>query len=57
MTRYFVRVDVEVEADDPRLIPVELEGRMLDGTTRPPGVRVDSANVITVHEQLEQEHD
>jgi hypothetical protein len=57
VTRYFVRVDVEVEADDPRLISVELEGRMLDGTTRPPGVRVDSANVITVHEQLEQEHD
>jgi hypothetical protein len=53
--RYFVRLDVEVETDDQRLIPVELEGRLLDGATRPPGVRVANATVITIHEQLEDE--
>lgn len=51
MARFFVRVDVEVEADDPRLVPVEIEGRLLDGTTRPPGVRVERANVVAVHLQ------
>ena len=55
MPRYFVRVDVEVETDDQRLIPVELEGRLLDAATRPPGVRVANATVITMHEQVEEE--
>jgi hypothetical protein len=53
--RFFVRVDVEVETDDQRLIPVELEGRLLDAVTRPPGVRVANATVITIHEQVEAE--
>ena len=53
--RYFVRVDVEVETDDQRLIPVELEGRLLDAATRPPGVRVANATVITMHEQVEED--
>jgi hypothetical protein len=46
-----VRVEVQVETDDERLIPVELEGRLLDGTSRPPGLRVDNAIVVSVHEQ------
>lgn len=48
MARYYVRVDIEVEADDPRLVTVEIEGRLLDGTTRPPGVRVERATVVAV---------
>ena len=55
MPRYFVKIDVEVEAEDQRLITVELEGRLLDGTTRPPGVRVANATVVAVHEQPERE--
>lgn len=57
MARYFVKVDVEVEADDQRLIVVEIQGRLLDGTTRPPGVRVENAVVVTVQEQSEQGRD
>jgi len=53
LTRYFVKVEVEVEADDRRLVPVELEGRLLDGTTRPPGVRVENATVVAIHEEPE----
>ena len=55
MTRYFVRVEVEVETEDRRLVSVELEGRLLDGTTRPPGVRVANASVVAVHELPEAE--
>jgi hypothetical protein len=51
VTRYFVKVEVEVEAEDRRLVTVELEGRLLDGTTRPPGVRVDNASVVAIHEE------
>ena len=54
VTRYFVRVEVEVEADDRRLVTVELEGRLLDGTSRPPGVRVDNATVVAIHEEPER---
>lgn len=53
--RYFVKIDAVVEAEDQRLVTVELEGRLLDGTTRPPGVRVDQALVVTVLEQPERE--
>jgi hypothetical protein len=49
--RYFVKVELEVEADDPRLVTVELEGRLLDNTSRPPGVRVDRAHVVAIHAQ------
>ena len=55
VARYFVKIDVVVEAEDQRLVTVELEGRLLDGTTRPPGVRVEQAHVITVLEQPERE--
>jgi hypothetical protein len=48
--RYFVRVEVEAEAEDRRLVTVELEGRLLDGTGRPPGVRVARASVVSIHE-------
>ncbi len=53
--RYFVKIDAVVEAADQRLVTVELEGRLLDGTTRPPGVRVEQALVVAVHEQPERE--
>ncbi len=53
--RYYVKVDVEVEADDKRLVTVELQGRLLDNTTRPPGLRVENALVIAIHEQPEPE--
>jgi hypothetical protein len=55
VTRYFVKVEVQVESDDRRLVPVELEGRLLDGTTRPPGVRVENATVVAIHEEPEHE--
>ncbi len=55
MPRYFVKVDVVVESEDQRLVTVELEGRLLDGTTRPPGLRVEQAHVVAIHEQPEQE--
>ena len=55
MVRYFVRIDAEVETEDRRLIRVELEGRLLDGTSRPPGLRVDNATVVAVHEQPDDE--
>jgi hypothetical protein len=55
MARYFVRIDAEVETEDRRLIRVELEGRLLDGTSRPPGLRVDNATVVAVHEQPDDE--
>jgi hypothetical protein len=55
MARYFVRIDAEVETEDRRLIRVELEGRLLDGTSRPPGLRVDNATVVAVQEQAEDE--
>ena len=55
MPRYFVRVDVQVETDEPRLITVELEGRLLDGTPRPPGVWVDNATVVSIQEVPEEE--
>ena len=54
LTRYFVRVELEVEADDRRLVTVEVEGRLLDGTSRPPGVRVAAANVVSIHEQPDE---
>ena len=57
LTRYFVKVEVEVEADDRRLVPVELEGRLLDGATRPPGLRVENATVVAVYEEAEGEED
>jgi hypothetical protein len=53
--RYWVKVDVEVEADDTRLITVELQGRLMDNTVRPPGVRVENASVVAIHEQPELE--
>jgi hypothetical protein len=55
MARYFVRIDAEVETEDRRLIRVELEGRLLDGTSRPPGLRVDNATVVAVQEQPDDE--
>jgi len=55
MARYFVRIDAEVETEDRRLIRVELEGRLLDGTSRPPGLRVDNAIVVAVQEQPDDE--
>ena len=57
MTRYFVRIDAEVETEDRRLIKVELEGRLFDGTSRPPGLRVENAIVVAVHEQPDTEED
>jgi hypothetical protein len=48
--RYFVKVDLQVETDNPGLIPVEVQGRLLDGTGRPPGVRIEDANVVSMHE-------
>jgi hypothetical protein len=53
--RYFVKIDVEVETENQRLITVELEGRLLDGTTRPAGLRVANATVVAIHEQPERE--
>ena len=53
--RYWVKVDVEVEADDTRLITVELQGRLMDNIVRPPGVRVEHATVVAIHEQPELE--
>jgi hypothetical protein len=53
--RYFVKIDAVVEAADQRLVTVEMEGRLLDGTTRPAGVRVEQALVVAVHEQPERE--
>jgi hypothetical protein len=55
VARYFVKVEVEVQTDDRRLVEVELVGRLLDGTTRPPGVRVENAIVVAVHEVPERE--
>jgi hypothetical protein len=55
MARYFVKVELRVETDDPRLITVEVQGRLLDGTTRPPGLRIDDAQVVAIHEQAESE--
>jgi hypothetical protein len=53
--RYFVRLDVVVETEDQRLIPVELEGRLLDSATRPAGLWVCDATVVAVREQEEAE--
>jgi hypothetical protein len=53
--RYWVKVDLEVEADDTRLITVELQGRLMDNIVRPPGVRVEHATVVAIHEQPEIE--
>lgn len=55
MPRYFVKIDAVVEARDQRLVTVEVEGRLLDGTTRPPGVRIEQALVVAIHEQPEPE--
>jgi hypothetical protein len=53
--RYFVKVELQLETEEPRLIPVEVEGRLLDGTTRPAGLRIDQATVVAVHELAEAE--
>ena len=53
--RYFVKVELQLETEEPRLIPVEVEGRLLDGTTRPAGLRIDQATVVAVHELDEAE--
>jgi hypothetical protein len=50
-----VKVEMHVETDDPRLIRVELQGRLLDGTTRPPGLRVEDAHVVAIHALAERE--
>jgi hypothetical protein len=57
MARYYVRIEAEVETEDQRLIAVELPGRLLDGTTRPPGLRVENATVVAVYEEAEAEED
>jgi hypothetical protein len=50
VARYFVKVELQVETDEPRLITVEVQGRLLDGTGRPPGLRIEDASVVAIHE-------
>jgi hypothetical protein len=47
--RYFVKVELHVETDEPRLIRVEIPGRLLDNVARPAGLRVEAANVISIN--------
>lgn len=54
MPRYFVKVELQVETDDRQLVDVELTGRLLDGARRPPGLRVENAAVVAVHELPER---